>query len=565
MKKYPLFRVFYVALYALIFVTTLADKTSGQDYSPGDLLHFYLRLLPSDSLSVHEMDYFLDGGFADARIPDAGLLSNLNHPWQHRGMLRTGVNIQLNNAHYMPYAPQFFVSNNSKLPVGGNDGALWQGVGNNVSVSTGFQVRYGAFTLQVRPMFVFSENKEFEMSPIPSGELMPEGTRISPFARPLVRADYPQRFGEQSLSRLDMGMSGLFYQHRSWMAGISTKPIWTGPAVYNPLLLSNNAPGFLHFSLGTHKPIQTAEGTVRVRYFWGGLTSSDYYLEDVNARRYITGLSVSFSPRRVPGLELGVNRIAYGDWSGRLRSPAVVIRALQPNPKEPSVGNEPDEDFLAMMSLTARWDLPGTGFQSYFEWGRNDYRRELRDMFLEWELNRGYVLGFIKRFDMSETQWLALNAETTQLENSSITTLQRPRRIWYEDTHIPGGFTHGGQLLGATIGPGSSAQTVALSWYHPYGMFGASLGRVVHNNDRLFNYRDFYEALQGENIWNTMRRLHEVSMVYGAKMLVFLPFNMEFQLGVERQSTENLYNVRELDITNMRYEMTIRFRPPGWL
>jgi hypothetical protein len=567
MKKYLFVRVVYAGLCAFIFVAILADKTSGQGYLPGDPLQFYLRLLPPDSLSVHEMDTFGGGGFADARNFDTGLHSNLNHPWQHRGMLRTGVNIRNYDVHLIPYAPQFFVSNNSDLPVGGNDGALWQGVGNNVSVSTGFQVKYGAFTLNVRPVFVFSENKEFEVSPIPADELMSAGTRISQFARPLVRADYPQRFGEQSLSRLDTGLSGLYYQHQSWMAGISTKPLWTGPAVYNPLLLSNNAPGFLHFFLGTHEPVQTTEGAVRLRYFWGGLTSSDYYLEDVNARRYITGLSVSFSPRRVPGLELGVNRIAYGDWSGRLQSPAVVLRALQPNPKEPydNEEGEPDEDFLAMLSLSARWVLPGTGFETYFEWGRNDYRRGLRDLFLEPELNRGYVLGFIKRFDMSARQWLAFNAEMTQLENSSITTLQRPRRVWYEDNHIRGGFTHRGQVLGAAIGPGSSAQTVALSWYHPYGMFGASVGRVVHNNDRLFNFRDFYEALQGENIWNTMRRLHEVSMVYGAKMLVFLPFNMEFQLGVERQSTENLYNVKELDITNIRYELTIRFRPQGWL
>jgi hypothetical protein len=187
MKKYLLFRIVYAGLCAFIFVAVLTDKTSGQGYLPGDPLQFYLRLLPSDSLSVHEMDNFGGGASADVRNFDTGLLSNLNHPWQHRGMLRTGVNIRNYDVHLIPYAPQFYVSNNSDLPVGGNDGALWQGVGNNVAVSTGFQVQYGAFTLNVRPVFVFSENKEFEVSPIPADELMSAGTRISQFARPLVR------------------------------------------------------------------------------------------------------------------------------------------------------------------------------------------------------------------------------------------------------------------------------------------------------------------------------------------------------------------------------------------
>jgi hypothetical protein len=153
----------------------------------------------------------------------------------------------------------------------------------------------------------------------------------------------------------------------------------------------------------------------------------------------------------------------------------------------------------------------------------------------------------------------------TQLENSNISAMNRPRRTWYEDAHIPGGFTHRGQVLGAAIGPGSSAQTVGMGWYHSYGMVGGTVSRVVHNNDRLFNYRTFYEALQGENTWNTLRKLHQVGMVYGMELLLFLPYGAELQLGVERHVIENRYNVMNRDETNIRYELTIRFRPQGWL
>jgi hypothetical protein len=434
-----------------------------------------------------------------------------------------------------------------------------------MAVSGGVRLQYGAFSMDVRPVLVYSENRDFVLSPLDPGLFLPEGTTVSEYARPLVRADVPQRFGDGELRRLDPGLSRLQYARTGWRAGLSWEPVWTGPAVYNPLLMSNNAPGFLHAFASTNNPIQTSEGTLHLRYFWGALRSSDYFIDDQNTRRYTTGISVAFAPRRAPGLELGLHRVAYGDWAGRLAGPAVFFRALQLNPKEPEAGAPPDRDFLAMFSLSARWALPGTGFETYMEWGRNDYRRGLRDLFLEPELNRGYVFGFLNRFDVADRHWVVFNAEMTQLENSSITTLQRPRRTWYEDPYILGGFTHRGQALGAAIGPGSSAQTFALSWYHPYGMIGASVGRVVHNNDRLFNYRAFYEELQGGFRWNTLRKLHQVEMRYSAWILVFLPYDAELQLGLVENRIENQYNVINADVSNTRFEFTLRLRRPGWL
>jgi hypothetical protein len=560
-------------LFLVVFSTTFAGQVHAQAFSPGDPLRMYLRLLPDVAAVTDEVGNrpgvsWLSGmaGYSDlAGWSDGNGISALRHPWQRHGALQPGVGYGNLDVRLIPFVPQFFFSRNSELPAGGNDGALWQGVGDNRSVSGGVRVQYGGLTLDVRPVYVYSQNRAFELSPLATDLFLPGGAAVSEYARPLVRADYPQRFGEGSLSRLDPGLSAISYARTGWKAGLSYAPVWTGPAVYNPLLMSDNAPGFLHFFASTNAPVRTGEGALRVRYFWGGLEGSDFYIEGLDARRYVTGLSVSFAPRRAPGLELGLNRVAYGDWSDGLAGAGVFFRALQPNPKEPLGDAGPEEDFIAMLSFSARWALPGTGFETYMEWGRNDYRRGLRDLFLEPELNRGYVFGFLKRFEVSGRHWIVMNAEMTQLENSSISTLQRPRRTWYEDPNIPGGFTHRGQVLGAAIGPGSSAQTLALSWYHPYGMVGISGARVVHNNDRLFNFRTFYEELQGGWRWNTLRKLHQVEMRLSAWALVFLPYGAELQVGVVENRIENIYNVINTDKTNVRVEFALRVRRPGWL
>jgi hypothetical protein len=541
----------------------------AQVFNPGDPLRAYLRILPvhSDSPDHVQAISWLNGTAGYDQLWSYTRSAEgvaVLHPWQRA--LRGGSFVsQSGGLHVRPFAPQVFMSQNETHPTGGNDGALWQGVGNNLAVSGGVRMRYGAFTLDVRPVYVYSENREFALSHLAPDLFLPEGTVISEFARPLVRADYPQRFGEAALSRLDPGLTEFSYARTAWKAGVSFAPMWTGPAVYNPLLLSDNAPGFLHVFAATNAPVRTREGLLYLRYFWGGLEGSDYFIGGLDARRYITGLSVVFAPRRAPGLELGLNRVAYGDWSDGLAGPGVLFRALQPNPKEPLPGAVPEDNFLAMFSFSARWALPGTGFETYMEWGRNDYRRGLRDLYLEPELNRGYVFGFLKRYEVSDRHWLVFNAEMTQLENSSISALRRPRRTWYEDPFIPGGFTHRGQVLGAAIGPGSSAQTLALSWYHPYGMLGVSGGRVVHNNDRLFNNRRFYEDLQGGFRWNTLRKLHQVEMRLSAWMLVFLPYGAEVQVGVVENRIENIYNVINTDKTNVRVEFALRLRRPGWL
>lgn len=183
------------------------------------------------------------------------------------------------------------------------------------------------------------------------------------------------------------------------------------------------------------------------------------------------------------------------------------------------------------------------------------------EIFIEPELNRGYVLGFIKRFHAGSSGRVILNGEITSLENSAVTAQFRDFNIWYTHPVIQQGFTHRGQVLGASIGPGSSTQNIRVTYVDRFGLAGISLGRIVHQNDRLFKNSEYYQFTLPRQ-WMTLRRIHEVEMYGGLHALVFLPLNFEMQLDVRYGLIENRHNqyirTQEVDFED------IFFDEPNW-
>src|SRR5581483_7717213 len=99
------------------------------------------------------------------------------------------------------------------------------------------------------------------------------------------------------------------------MAELSTADQWWGPAIENPLILSNNAPGFLHLSIGTSTPVNIGIGRVHGRVVWGRLEQSAYSPDQgPDSLRFMSGLVAEFMPRGVPGLELGAARFFNSPW-----------------------------------------------------------------------------------------------------------------------------------------------------------------------------------------------------------------------------------------------------------
>ena len=384
--------------------------------------------------------------------------------------------------------------------------------------------------------------------------------------------DMPQRFGEDPISVLDPGESFVRYEYGDWMGGISNQKYWTGPALLNPLIFSHNAPGFVHGFLGSRRPITVPSGQLETRMLWGGLRESDYFDSDsTNNMRYVSSFMVVYRPDWIPGLEVGYTRTGYKYLFNNEVTVSALLLPFWSRMERAERIPEPMDyyDFYMMMSaFSLRYVLPESGFEWYLEWGRNDLRRALRDIISEPELNRAYTIGMVKRWDLHPSHAIVTNVELTQLENNSpgayhrmsTRLIENEALTWYSSQYIIQGFTHKGQVVGAWIGPGSSAQTLQMSWYHPWGMLGGTVGRTVFYNDRLFWRWDYY-LKQQISAYNGPRKLHEVEMHYGVSAVFLLPYRLVLKADWRLGKLENQFNVleRDKDLTNWSFSLRYGF------
>lgn len=466
------------------------------------------------------------------------------------------------------YTPELLITNNSTIPFGHNDGGLWQGVGLNQHYSMGVGLRYGAFRVSLRPQLTHVENRYHLLSPYrPPSDINRRGGQV-------YYLDVPTRPGRKvDEVRPDTDTYATWYPGESFVqvewnkmaAGVSTQQRWIGPAVYNPLLLSTNAPGFLHGYVSSINPVRVYGGHTEFLWFWGGLRESKFFDQNPdNDLRFISGFNLTYSPDLLKGLHLGMARVGYKYYNDRLGARDLFLaferRASDPVSRDPAEVYEP---YVVMDSYFFRHVLADAGFEWYMEYGVNSFRRFLKDRLTQSNLNRAYTIGSIKRFRLPRGQDLALLLEHTQLENNSGGAFWRDRlgesgvNIWYVSDEIRQGYTHQGKILGAGIGPGSSSQTLSLSWYHGYGNVELILNRVAYHNDRLFKYADYY--LEEDNFRNTIWRFQEMGRSAGLSVLFFLPYNLDIQVAVRSERRLRYENVKNQDLSNTHISFSLKY------
>lgn len=555
--SYCLAKIFFSIALVLALYSFPTGNALAQSVSFGDPFELYNRVISEDYLDINNFTW----NFRTANSEYLQSHISHSHPWQGHSWYKKGDEISISNGFIELYSPTVLLTNNSKLDVGENDGALWQGVGYNSIVSAGIGFKNNYLSVTFRPTFIYSQNKFLEITGAP------KKPGLSKYSMQLTWIDAPQRFGQEPLSRFGLGNSRIQVQKFGLKAGISNEHMWIGPSVHNPLLMSNNAPGFLHGYIGSEHPVQSQFGNFEFFWFWGGLEESNFFDEDpTNNRRYITGFTANYSHDSIKGLNIGFARVAYSKALNSSVNFDDIFLAFIPPYKE-DAENEVEEQNErindAMMSVFFRWNFPEPGFEVYGEWGVNNDRRSLRDLIAEPELNRAYTLGTLKRFTLKGNLRMLLHVEITTLENSSISSQFRERNTWYADSHVIQGYTNRGQFLGAGIGPGSSTQITGLKLYHKFGAVGIEARRIVWHNDRLFNNIDYFREVQFRNAAR-MRTLHEVEMRYGLNSVIFLPQNLEVQADINFTSLNNRWQRFEIDETNLNVMLTIRYGLPGW-
>ncbi|MBK1439388.1 hypothetical protein JHJ32_05255 [Parapedobacter sp. ISTM3] len=461
---------------------------------------------------------------------------------------------------------------NSKLPYGWNDGGMIPSVGYQTMIGAGIYAKYKWFSLQLRPELVFAENKPFMGY---NGDNTYAWAAWYEFANNI---DMPERFGDKAYTKLLPGQSSFRVNYGPASIGISTENLWWGPGIYNSLLMTNNAPGFLHLTLNTTRPISTPIGTIEGQLIAGRLKESgftptllgnparfdEHYVPKRDDWRYISGITVSYQPKWLPGLFVGLSRsfVVYSeDLGGGLKGYLPLL-----GPGSNDVVRRPDElegredrmnrDVYA--SVFARWLMPKGNAEIYFEYGRTDPPWNQRDLVVELEHSRAYVLGFRKLvpLNLANEELLQVGFELTQLEKSRTTTI-RTSPSWYTDSRVRHGYTHLGQVIGAGIGPGSNVQLLNVSWVKGIKNIGLQVERHVKFNDFFYRASVDYRRMWVDLAVGAIGEWGYKNMVFNGRLFYIKSHNYQYEQG---DTSGDFWDFTPIDRNNFQFRLGVLYR-----
>ena len=462
-------------------------------------LLFFFLLLPAIAVAQEELksdveDYYdflsLSGtverpylNFRTLSDSDWKINENTDHVW--KGVNLAGRHPITKKMAYKVYGPTFFLSANTTVPYGQNDGALWQGRGVNLNLISGARFEAYGLELTLKPQLSFSQNAAFK--------IMRQNVYDSQYGYiwgygKNSGVDAPQRFGDKPFFTYDWGDTEVRYSYKTFTVGFGTQHIWLGPANMNPILHSNNAPSYPKFDIGIRKqPIIIPKinywlGDIEARMWAGRLSESKYFDNDKsNDHSMILGASFAYTPFFLPGLNLFANRIILTKWE---MSNLKYIGAFFFIPINGHVKVNTEED--QKYSIGFSWRFPKVGLEIYGEVGKDDYSA---NFFVNPFHATAYLLGLKKTIDV-KPEWKLygeLTAEITLMEMTQDFQFQWPYNFYFHHLLVHG-YTNRGQWLGAGIGTGGNSQYIDFTLYYPKGKTKISFLR--HSVDSNFIYKN---------------------------------------------------------------------------
>ncbi len=357
---------------------------------------------------------------------------------------------------------------NSHHPYGWNDGAMISAKGYQGMVSAGFYAAYGALEVQVMPEFVYAVNPPF-------GSNGTYGDNIG--------GRYQKIFPGQSTIKVSAG---------SFSLGVSSQNLWWGPGTHSSLVMSNNAPGFIHAFFSSRKPVKTFIGDFEWQLIGARLNADNSRpFEIFNFRppsfplvddwRYLNAYVISYHPKWVPGLFLGMTRgLQRYNKDIKLSGTSVLNKYIPILTKPLQKANAQDDDGMRtdqLASFFLRWVLPKTKAEFYLEWGYNDYNQNFRDFLMSPTHSAAHIVGFKKIVDLQKNTYLDLGLEMTEMSQSTDQIIRNAGN-WYEHYQVVQGYTNENQIMGAGAGMGCNVQTITATWIKEEKHLGVILERV---------------------------------------------------------------------------------------
>jgi hypothetical protein len=457
---------------------------------------------------------------------------------------------------------------NTHHPYGWNDGAMAPAKGLQTLFTGGFYNESGRFTFQIKPELVLAVNPEFDQFPKDHYDVIWKF-----YYNFYNRTDLPVAFGNEPRVKMYPGQSSARFNYNKISAGISTENLWWGPGMRNSLLMSNSAPGFLHFTFNSREPIRTRIGSFEGQFIAGRLDGSratppdplrEYrstvlYQPKPNDWRYISGLIMTYQPDLLPGLFLGFSRTSQlygkdlnsiGDYLPFFSSYNSNVIAERPT--------HPDR----YTSVFMRWLLAKSKAEVYFEYGHNNQLKSISDFVKDPDDGRAYIFGMSKVFDLSgrSEEGILARLEFTQLSQTSASSVLRGAQSWYVDDYVRHGYTQLGESLGAGAGPGAEVQTLDVNWIKGIKSLGLRLERYVHNQD--FFYYAYEPSKDYRRHWTDISA--ELNGRWDYKNFVLngaMNFTKSVNYGwyMDKAETEQYYR-NGVDAFNVRINLGLTYR-----
>jgi hypothetical protein len=358
---------------------------------------------------------------------------------------------------------------NTDHPYGWNDGAMSYSKGYQMQVSAGIFASFGNLKVQLRPEFVKTASGQYETNQ--SWGLVTNG-----------------------LSKILPGQSSIRYDLNKISLSASTQNLWWGPGISNSMLMSNNAPGFFHYSIASNRPLKTFLGNFQFQIISATLKqdSSQGYenrnlkkLNLQNRNRTYNALTFTFQPVIMKNITFGLTRafqnLAENNISGFVPKYLPVLGSFFGSAYNDTINRD------QILSFNTRWVFPKNHAEVYFEFGYNDAKDNFRDLMLDMSHSSGYVFGFKKLAYLNNIDYLDFGAEVIRMAQTP-SYLMRNAGNFYEHGSITEGYTHKNQILGAGSGFGNNMQTFNLSFNRGWNKYGLIFNHIVQNPTQIVTY-----------------------------------------------------------------------------
>lgn len=352
---------------------------------------------------------------------------------------------------------------NSHHPYGWNDGGMTMAKGLQTMVSVGIRAKYGPLELQIQPEYYYASNPSYATT-------ASYGFHSS--------KSFSKLYGGQSALKLNLGPITL---------GVSTQNLWWGPGQFSSLMMSNNAPGFFHYTFNTNKPLKTPIGSFEWQLVIGKLNEDtaaafeNNYLKPFNPRnesRFFNGIVLTYQPRFLPYFFLGLTRSEHlysSDRNNRTGLSKYIPVLLGASPEANLNTSSIPSD--GAFSFFGRWILPKSKTEFYVEWGYNDFKQNFRDLAVNSTHAAAFIAGFKKIVTLKRNHLLDISGEITQMAQTPSYILRNAGN-WYEHGGVRQGFTYQNQIMGAGSGFGNNVQTLQVKKIDGKEFVGIKLQRI---------------------------------------------------------------------------------------